>query len=556
MKYWRTNVVLLLLFAFGALMVGRLVFLQIVHEGFYKALAQGQQNIHLFAKGERGTLYVQDKNNNLYTLASNQRIPFAFVSPAEVKNHQETAVKLAEILQLEQDFVFSKLQNQDSLFEVLRKRISQTQVQDIQNLKLPGVYIGEEQVRSYPQEALAAHVTGFTNQDGNGQYGIEEYYNNILDGQEGVKIGAKNPANYLLATFANGSQDGKDIILTLDYNIQSVSESLLGKAHENLGIQGGTIIVMEPRTGKILALANTPTFDPNSYAKVTNIEIFQNPAIQKIHEPGSVFKPITMAAAIDAGAITPETVYQDKGMVKIGGRTIYNYDQRTWGERTMIEVLEYSINTGAVFAERKLGHENFLEYIEKFGIFEPVNVDLAGEVFSRNAEFKKGYEINFATASFGQGIEMTPLQLAKAFSAIANDGVLVSPFVVKGHQNEKNQEQVIQSKTASQVTSMLVNVVQNGFGKAAQIPGYYVAGKTGTAQISWSALGVAKSGYSDKTIQSFVGYTPAFDPKFLIVVKLDNPATKTAEYSAVPLFRELAKYIIDYYQIPPDYQVE
>ena len=231
-------------------------------------------------------------------------------------------------------------------------------------------------------------------------------------------------------------------------------------------------------------------------------------------------------------------------------------DQRVWGKRTMTEVLEFSINTGAVFAERKLGHEKFLEYLEKFGIFEPTNIELAGEVFSRNTEFKKGYEVNFSTAAFGQGIEMTAMQVVRAFSAIANSGILVNPFIVEGSQNEKRQKQVISSRTASQVTSMLISVVQSGFAKTAQIPGYHIAGKTGTAQISWSALGVAKSGYSDKTIQSFIGYAPAFDPRFLILVKLNNPATRTAEYSAVPIFRDLAKYIIDYYQIPPDYETE
>jgi cell division protein FtsI/penicillin-binding protein 2 len=226
----------------------------------------------------------------------------------------------------------------------------------------------------------------------------------------------------------------------------------------------------------------------------------------------------------------------------------------------MNEVLEYSINTGAVFAERQLGHDNFLQYIKKFGIFEPTNIDLAGEVFSENKEFQKGYEINFATASFGQGIEMTPIQLVRAFSAIANNGMRTEPYLVEKEPSTELSlsagEPVISSQTSSQLTAMLVSVVENGYSKRAKIPGYHIAGKTGTAQISWSALGVSKSGYSDKTIQSFVGYAPAFDPKFLILVKLDNPKTKTAEYSAIPIFRDLAKYIIDYYQIPPDYEIE
>ena len=551
MSSWRLYFVLFLLFCLGALVSGRLVFLQIVNHGFYKALAQGQQTATALAKGERGSVFLQDKHGTLYALAANQKIPFAFVSPAELKKTEEAVSSLSEILQLEPEFILSKLQNKQSYFEVLKKPIADSEAQQIRDLKIAGVYAGMEQTRSYPQGTLAAHVIGFTNQDGKGQYGIEENRNAQLEGKEGIRAIFKNPAHYLLTAFAIASKDGQDIVLTLDYNIQSVAESLLERAETGLKIEGGTIIVMDPASGKILALANAPSFNPSAYAKVEDMGVFQNSAIQKIHEPGSVFKAFTMAAALNEGVITPDTTYQDTGFVQVGAKKITNYDQRVWGEQTMTGVLERSINTGAVFSGRQLGNQKFLEYVEAFGFFEPTNIELAGEVFSRNAEFRKGYEVNFATASFGQGIEMTPLQVAKAFSALANNGALPNPYVVEGNEN-RNQKQVITPRAASQITSILVSVVQNGFAKSAQIPGYSVAGKTGTAQISWSALGVAKSGYSDKTIQSFVGYAPAFDPKFLILVKLDNPAAKTAEYSAVPIFRELAKYIIDYYQIPPD----
>ena len=551
MKHWRANLVLLLLFVFGAIIVERLFFLQIVNEGFYKALARGQQSMTTLAKGERGTVYLQDKSGNLYTLASNQRIPFAFVSPAEVVDQQKTAAKITEVLQLEQDTVLLKLQNSDSLFEPLKKHISETEAQQIRDLDLAGVYIGQEQTRSYPQATLAAHVTGFTNKDGKGQYGIEEHYNSLLNGTEGIKRSVKNPASYFLHAF---SQDGQDIVLTIDYNIQSMAEILLERAKENHDIEEGTIIVIDPMTGSILALANYPSFDPNAYSKVQDFSLFQNSAVQKIFEPGSVFKPLTMASGIDAGKITPSTTYEDRGVVRIGGYKVLNYDERVWGTRTMTEVLEYSINTGAVFAEAATGHRIFLDYLSRFGLFEPTDIDLAGEVYSTNKELKKGYEINYATASFGQGIEITPMQLVRAYSALANGGRLPTPHVVD--QDMPLSEPIISEKTASQVTVMLVSVTENGFGKSARIPGYYVAGKTGTAQIAYSALGEKKAGYSDKTVQSFIGYAPAFDPRFLILIKLNNPATKTAEYSAIPIFRDLAKYIIDYYQIPPDYEVE
>jgi len=273
-----------------------------------------------------------------------------------------------------------------------------------------------------------------------------------------------------------------------------------------------------------------------------------------------------MAAAINEEAVTPQTTYQDPGKLVIGGWPIYNYEQRVYpGDITMTEVLEKSINTGAVFAERQLGNNLFYSYIEKFGIFESTGIDLQ-ETIPVNKEFHEGWEqgreINFATAAYGQGIEMTPIQLIKAYSAIANGGKITTPYLVekivsadevKEIKPESYSNPLISSKTASQLTAMLISVVENGFAKSAQIPGYYVAGKTGTAQIAFSALDIPKEGYSDQTWQTFVGFAPAFNPKFLILVKLDNPETKTAEYSAVPLFHDLAKYIIDYYQIAPDF---
>ena len=228
----------------------------------------------------------------------------------------------------------------------------------------------------------------------------------------------------------------------------------------------------------------------------------------------------------------------------------------------MTNVLEKSINTGAVFAETQLGEAFFLNYIEKFGFFEKTGIDLP-EIYSENRVIKNGREINFATASFGQGIEMTPMQLARAYCAIANGGKLIKPYLVEKILENGNLVKEIQletslpiisSKTSRQLTAMLVSVIENGYGKSAKIPGYYIAGKTGTAQVAFSNLGINKEGYSEKTIQTFVGFAPAFDPKFLILIKLDNPKAKTAEYSAVPIFHDLAEYIIHYWQIPPDYE--
>lgn len=535
MVHWRINLILAIMFLFGAALAGKLFFLQIIEHDFYSALARGQQKNFISSKGERGEIFFQ---NHDLPIATNETVAYLYASPNEIPSgkKEEIAENLSGMAALEKDFILEKLEK-NSLYEVLKEELTAQDLEKLKELKLKGIYLGQEIRRSYPYGEFASHILGFVNKDGQGQYGIEGYWDGVLQGKE-----------KLIA--------GSDLILTADYNIQYQAEKLLKKAHRELDIDGGTIIIMEPETGRILALANFPSFDPNQYSQQRNFEIFQLDATQKVFEPGSVFKPITMAGALNEGKITPATTYRDPGIIEIDGWPIYNYDQRVYpGETTMTEVLEKSINTGAVFAEQQLGHRDFLKYIERFGIFKKTGVDLAGEIYSRNENFKMGYEINFATAAYGQGIEMTPMQIARAFCAIANSGKLVKPYLVENMKNSDNEAiEVISPTTASKLTAMLVSVVENGFGKAARIPGYYVAGKTGTAQVSWSALGVHKSGYSEKTWQSFIGFAPAFNPRFLILVKLDDPATKTAEYSAVPIFQELAKYIIDYYKIPPDYE--
>jgi len=552
---WRINLILILLLLFSATIIGRLIYLQILNRDLFRALAQGQQKIPKLVQGERGEIFFSGGQ----ILATNINEKYVFISPREIEKKEETAKLLSQTLNLEEGLLFKKI-NKDNLFEPIKYKIVKEEEDTLKKLNLVGVYVEEANFRNYPQGSLAAQISGFLGGEGKGQYGLEGYYNDILQGEEKFQEEFKSP--FGVGYLNIGAKKGSDIILSIDYNIQFMAEKLLKDAAKNLEFESGQIIVIDPNSGEIFAMANFPTFDPNEYSAVEDINVFQNGAIQKIFEPGSVFKPITMAGAIEEKKITPQTTYVDEGKVKIGGYTIYNYDGRVWGEQSMTGVLEKSINTGAVFAEDQLGDKKFLDYIDKFKIFEKTGIDLQGEIFSENKNFKKGYEINFATASFGQGIEMTPIQLARSFCAIANGGKLVKPYIVKEISNNEKKteikpevsEPVISSKTASQLTAMLVSVVENGYGKAARIPGYYIAGKTGTAQISWSALDENKNGYSDKTWQSFIGFAPAFNPRFLILVKLDNPKTKTAEYSAVPIFHDLAKYIINLWQIPPDYE--
>jgi cell division protein FtsI/penicillin-binding protein 2 len=566
LKFWRVNLIFVFFIFLWAAVVSKLIFIQILNFSFYKALAQGQQKFLSEVQGERGTIFLKD-GEKVIPLAVNRNWSFCYISPREIKNKEEMAESLSRILSLEKDKILERInfQSEDSLFLILKQKLTEEEISNLKKINLPGIYLAEESLREYPQESLASHVVGFLGGEGEGQYGIEGYFNDVLEGREGFLEGEKGPLGSLFLNPANSLADkkGSDVSLTIDYNIQFMAEKLLKEAKEKFGIEEGQIIVMDPNSGKIIALAQFPTFNPNHYSEEKNLDIFQNSAIQKIFEPGSVFKPIVMATALDQEKITPQTTYIDKGQVKIEGwpKPLYNYGNRVYGEQTMTNVLEKSINTGAVFVEQRVGHNLFSEYIEKFGFFEKTGIDLQGEDLSPNEEFRKGYEINFATASFGQGIGITPIQLIRAFSAISNGGKLVKPFVVeKIIENSKTEETqpvisspIIAKRTADQLTAMLVSVIENGYGKAAKIPGYYIAGKTGTAQVPWAALEVDKKGYSDKTIQTFVGFAPAFEPRFVILVKLNNPNTKTAEYSALPIFRELTKYIIDLWQIPPDY---
>jgi cell division protein FtsI/penicillin-binding protein 2 len=546
--------VLIILLLFSAAIVSRLIYVQLLNHEYWEAIAQGQQKSLVEVQGDRGEVFFQDMTG----LAINQNFPLIYAVPNEIKNKDEAADMLSLVLEMDKDSILEKLKK-DSFYEVLKKKLTTDEVNNVTNLKLTGIYLTNEKGRYYPFSNLASQVVGFLGGNGQGQYGIEGYYDDMLRGKKEAKELEAGPAGLLpTAQSTDSSSKGADLVLTLDYNIQFMAEQLLKSAAENLQFEEGEILVMDPNSGKILALADFPDFNPNQYSAVKDLGIFQDSSIQKIFEPGSVFKPITMAAALDQGKITPETKFTDTGSVKIGGHTIANFGQKTWGERTMTEVLEWSINTGAVFAEQQLDHSVFLDYIEKFGFFDKTGIDLQSEISSQNQELKKGYEVNFATAAFGQGIEMTSIQLARAFCAIANGGKLLRPYIVEkivenGKTTETQPEiqnpSVISQKTASQLTLMMVNVVQNGYGKLAGVQGYYIAGKTGTAQVP------EKGTYSpDKTIQSFIGFGPALDPRFLIFVKFCNPKAQTAEYSAAPVFGELAKYIIDYWKIPPDHE--
>lgn len=553
-----SNIKIKLVFAFLVVfmlgLASRLFYLQIIKGGYFEVLALGQHISFEEKEGERGEIFFNDGKT---ILAQTQKKNIVFIFPNQIpsENFEKTAVFFSEAFNEKKEDMVSLLNKG----ETVKKEVSRLVFEKIKKENPKGAQLEESWGRFYPQKRMASNVVGFLNEEGQGQYGIEGFYNGFLEGENELSKIGKFPLSYLAVEkiFSTGSSRGSDIFLTLDYNIQYFSEKILKKAWDKWNIDSGQIIVSDPLTGKILALAAFPGFDPNKYAEENSLAVFMNPSVQMLFEPGSIFKPITYGSAIEENLINPDMTYEDKGFVNLGGPSIYNFGKRVWGEQTLRNALEESINTGAVFVEQKLGENLFLKYVEKFGFFEKTGIDLQGEVFSINENLHLGRPRDVATASFGQGIEVTPFQIIRAFSAIANGGTLLQPFIVEKITEKNGEEKIFEPKTQRKVISkntcdilslMMVSVVETGSASQAKIDGYLIAGKTGTAQVP-----LKDGGYSeDKTIHSFIGFFPALNPKYLVFFRFDNPkGVSSSGQSAAALSKELIKYIIDLKQIAP-----
>ncbi|MEK7464209.1 MAG: penicillin-binding protein 2 [Patescibacteria group bacterium] len=515
-----------LFFAFllGALGI-KLYDLQVQKGDFYFEKAEARSQFQAQLELRRGQITLNNRSSKV-ALALNKDYPVIFASPKQIEDAKETASAISPIVGIAVADLEKSFQNPQSLFKLLVDRADGKQIKELEGLNIKGVYVDQKQYRFYQFQRLASQFMGFVGinekyDEPIGLYGVEKFYNEELS-------------------------KGKTINTTLDINLQSQAELSLTKLMRQFNSIGGTIIIQEPRTGKILALANAPDFDPNVYGKYP-IKNFINPAVQSMYEPGSVFKPFTMAAGIDAGIFTPDTKYFDKGSVTLNGKKITNWDHKSYGWATMTNVLERSINTGSVWAQQQLGNKKFYEYLKKLGFGDLTNIDLPDEAKGtiKNLERKDQRAIDFANAAFGQGTGVTPIQLITAFSSLANGGLLMRPYI---NENLEPQviRQVFKSETASSVIGMLESAVEKG--GVAGIPQYHIAGKTGTAQIPDFKNG----GYADEYIHTYVGFAPASNAKFIILIKLDKPASELAALTVVPAFKELAQYVLNYYNIPPD----
>jgi cell division protein FtsI/penicillin-binding protein 2 len=480
------------------------------------------------------------------------------------KERRQLADDLATLLGLPIDVVSATLTSPEVWIR-LATHVDYEVGEAVADLGADGIMCEPQFHRFHPEQGLSAHAVGIVNETGDGFYGVEGYSNIKLKGTKGSRTMERSPVGDelpLLPLSESPPEPGMSLRLTLDRNIQYIAQQELQRALEQFAADSGTVLIMEPRTGAILALVSHPTYDPNNFADA-DPSLLDDPSVSKMWEPGSIFKIITWAAGLDSGTISPGTTVYDEGALEVGGRVIRNWDRRGYGLVTMRDGLVSSLNTVASFVSTSMGKERFYTYLRRFGFGTLTDVDLASEGpgMMKQPGDSDWFPSELGTNSFGQGIAVTPMQMIVAVSAVANEGMLMKPhiihqYIAPGAEGEEPRiiqvdpmvvRRAISPQTAETLTQLLVDVVNEGATKA-QVPGYPVAGKTGTAQIP-TAYGY----HPTDTIASFVGFAPADDPQFIVLVKLDKPRESPwGSQTAAPTFRAIAERLFVYLQIPPD----
>ncbi len=567
----RATSIIIIIGAF--LIIARLFVLMVLQHGFYTALAQGSHTMYSKLFPERGNIYVQDsRTGDQFPVAINKDMFLMYADTREIDSDDQAdkiATELGQVLEYDDQqklALYLQLNKRDDPYEPLLDNMEEDTVDIIKALDLDGILFTRNQDRFYPESNLASHVIGFLgkNQEGDnvGRYGIEGYWDGKISGQGGFLEGARSARGRwipLAGRLFKPAEDGVDVKLTIERTVQFKSCQILRQAMEEYAATSASLLIINPKNGAILALCSLPDFDLNNYGEVEDSYIYNNSAIFTPYEPGSIFKPIAAAAALNEEAITPQTSFYDTGSrTDICDTPIRNASQKVYKDTDMIGVMENSINTGMVYVVEELGKNLFRDYVENFGFGTKTGIELdtevSGTIDSLFINKKDRLDCYTATASFGQGITVTPLQMAVAYSAIANGGKLVKPYIVEelrfpNKQVEKTRpkevRQVITKRAASLLSGMLVKVVDSGHAGSAGVEGFYVAGKTGTAQIS------GRGGYTEDTNHSFVGFAPVDDPKFVAIVKFEKPERKFSASTAAPTFGKIAKFILDYYQVAP-----
>jgi len=551
----------------GVIFLIRLFQRQIVMYDQYTALAQKQYYTKIDQPAKRGEILINDRDStNLieeeesgaFTVATDLELFNITVVPRHIEDKNLVSSKLAEILEIERDEVLDKISQDKWYIPPIKKKVPKEIADRIAQLNLAGVYLEGQYFRFYPEKNFLSHLLGFVNYEGDGKYGVEDYYDGILKGEGGTLKGIKdNLGRVVKVEESEPGKNGSSIVLTVDRSIQYMAEKKLREGIERYGADSGSIIIADPKTGDILAMSSLPDFDPNLFNKIASEDqdIFVNPVTSSSWEPGSVFKPFVVSAAISNKLVEPDTTPEEPfgSVVTIDGYEIHNALDEPYGFETVTQILENSDNIGMIWLADKLGNDMMGEFILKLGFGEKTGIDTVGEATGEVGNYRKWRNVNRATISFGQGISATPIQIVQAYSTVANKGEQIKLHILdkvleKGsHQKEyesSEKKTIMSAEDAKKVIEMLVSVVENGHGKKAAVDGYRVAGKTGTAQIPKSSGGYEEEDH----IGSFAGFAPADNPAFVMLVKLDRPRNvKWAEESAAPIFGEIATWLLNSY---------
>lgn len=555
---WRYRLILFF-FAVGFFaIIARLFYWQFVRAEELRTLGEAQYGKSIQTSPKRGEI----KTSDGFPIAANKLAYKVFANPKEVQAKEQIVQQLSPLLSIDASSLSARL-SADKYWVPLASGVDSNVKDEIDNLRIGGIGFEEQSIRFYPEASTAATLLGFLGKDLNGYdkgyFGIEGYYDRQLRGKQGTAIQIHDALGRpILARMDDTKEesDGRSLILHVDRGIQHLLEVELRKGIEKYGASSGMAAIMEPKTGGILGMAAFPSFDPYNYQDYSD-DVFKNSFISDIYEPGSTFKPIVMAAALDSSVVKPETrCVICSGPLDIGEYQIKTWDNQYHANATMVDIIQYSDNVGMVFITQKLGIEKMLSYIKKFGIGELTGIDLQGEVVPTFKPTGSWYPIDVATVGFGQGISLTPIELLSAFSAFANEGKRMEPHVVAKIETTQGETIEIQpkvlskpvsAKTAKVMTEILVNAVNKGVLKWTKPKGYRIAGKTGTAQVA-----IAGHYDPDKTIASFIGFAPADEPKFSMLIILENATKGTfGSVTAAPIFFDIAKQLFTYYGIPP-----
>ena len=534
---------------------------QIIKGKSYVAEAKSQQQFSKVELPERGKIYFHDAAENLsgsYAVAYDTKSFALFVIPKNLIDKHNAAAKLAPFVGKSEMELYDQINNDKSYLPALKKGLNYDDADKIEALYLTGVYVLPEYKRYYPESDFSAQLLGFVDNEGVGRYGFEGFYDKELQGSSGKITGEQDTLGRVINLLSEDApKNGTSYLLSIDRSVNFYMYQKLRQAMQDYQAESAMAVAVDIKTGKVIGMASLPSFDPNNFAQYSNDnqqELYKNPLISTAYEPGSIFKPIIVASGLDSGKITPDSASDFGASVNVSGFTIHTAEGTAFGHENIGDILKHSDNVGMVWVGQQIGSEIMDKYIRKFGFVDKTGVDLSGEGLGIIQPLKDWHDIGQATITFGQGISVTPIQLVMAYAAIANKGVMMKPEVNDKIINDDGNTtsvapvevgRIISEQTAAELNQMLTGVVENGYGKKAGVSGFWVAGKTGTAQIADSNTGKYMEGIFN---HSFVGFAPSDNPQFAMLIELNKPKNaKFAESSAAPVFGDIASYLLNYY---------